>query len=101
MDLQNNLKNSFYKICEQTKLGDRVSKFLGMYSSNRLYIDWCMAAPEEETRKNRHWCNFVKAMTAYYKPTANIMLKHFHFSLNIQKDGETFIAFCGHILLEA
>ena len=40
-------------------------------------------------------------MIAYYKPTENIMLKHYHFQFNMQKDRETFIAFCNHILLEA
>ena len=91
----------FDKICEQAKSRDKISKFLGMYSSNKLYTDWCMAAPEEKTRKNTHWCDFVKAMTTYYKPTENITLKHFHFQSNMQKDGETFIAFCNRVLVEA
>ena len=78
----------------------QISKFLGMYSSNRLYTDWCMAVPEEKT-KNTQWCDFVKAMTPYYKPTENIMLKHFHFWSNMQNDGETFIVFCNGILVEA
>ena len=60
-----------------------------------------MAAPEEKTRKNSPWCDFVKTMTAYYKPTENITLKHFHFWPNMQKDGETYIAFCNHVLVEA
>ena len=60
-----------------------------------------MAAPEEKTRKNAQWKDFVEAMSAYYKPTENITLKHFHFRSNIQKDGETFIAFCNRVLLEA
>ena len=38
-------------------------------------------------------------MSAYYKPTENV-LKCFHFQSNIQKDGETFIAFCNRVLLE-
>ena len=59
-----------------------------------------MTAPEEKTRKNKHWCGFVKAMTTYYKPTKNIILKQFNFRLNMQKDAETF-AFCGCKLLEA
>ena len=58
----------FDETCEQTKSCNKVSKFLGMYSSNRLYTDWCMAVPEEKT-KNTQWCDFVKAMTPYYKPT--------------------------------
>ena len=39
--------------------------------------------------------------SAYYKPTGNLTLKHFHFRSNIQKDSETFIAFCNRVLLEA
>ena len=90
----------FDEICEQTKSGDKVSKFLGMYSSSRLYTDWCVTAPEKKTRKNTHWCDFVEAMTAYYKPIENITLKQFHFQSNMQKDGETFIAFCNRVLVE-
>ena len=60
-----------------------------MYSSNRPDTDWCMAAAEEKTRKNTHCYDFVKAMTTYYKPTENIMLKLFQ--SNIQKHGEIFL----------
>ena len=60
-----------------------------------------MAAPEDKTRKNTHWCDFVKAMTAYYKPTENITRNQFLFRSNMQKDGETFIAFCIRVLVEA
>ena len=42
----------FDNLCEHTKACNKVSKFLGIYSSRRLYIDWCMATPEEKTRKN-------------------------------------------------
>ena len=41
----------FDEICEDTKARDKVTKFLGMYSSSRLYTDWCLAVPEEKTRK--------------------------------------------------
>ena len=60
-----------------------------------------MTVLEEKTRTNIHWCDFVKAITAYHKPTENIMLKHFHFPSNMRKDGETFIAFCNRVLVEA
>ena len=69
----------FDNLCEHTKARDKVSKFLGIYSSRRLYMDWCMAAPEEKTRKNAQWKDVVVAMSAYYKPTENITLKHFLF----------------------
>ena len=45
----------FDNLCEHTKSHEKVSKFLGTYSSRRLYTDWCMAAPEEKTRKNAQW----------------------------------------------
>ena len=60
-----------------------------------------MAAREEKTRKNAQRKDFVQAMSAYYKPTENIISKHFHFRSNIQKDGEMLIAFCNRVLLEA
>ena len=60
-----------------------------------------MAAPKEKTRKNAQKKDFVEAMSAYYKPTENITLIHFHFQSNIQNDGETFITFYNHVLLEA
>ena len=78
-----------------------MSKFLRIYSSKTLYTDRCMAALEQKTRKNAQWKDFVETMSAFYKPTENITLKHFHFRSNIQKDGETFIAFCNRVLLEA
>ena len=37
----------FDNLCEHTKARDKVSKFLGIYSSRRLYMDCCMAAPKE------------------------------------------------------
>ena len=75
----------FDNLCEHTQAHNKVSKFLGIYSSRRLYTDWC----------------FVDTMSAYYKPTENIPLKHFHIQSNIQKDGETFIAFCNRVLLKS
>ena len=75
----------FDEICEQTKSCDKVAKFLGMYSSSRLYTDWCMAAPDEKTRKKVSWEVFVTVLSAYYKPTENITLKHYHFRTNNQK----------------
>ena len=52
-----------------------------------------------ENKENAQWRDFVDAMSAYYKPTESITLKHFQFRSNIQKDGETFITFCNHALL--
>ena len=91
----------FGQIYKQTKAHNKVAKFMGMHSSSRFYTDWCMAAPEQKTRKKIPWEVFLKTMSAYYKPTENINLKHFHYRSNIQRDGETFIAFCIRVLLEA
>ena len=91
----------FDNLCEHTQAHEKVSKFLGIYSSRTLYTDWCVAAPEYKTRKNAQWKDFVDTMSAYYKPTENITLKHFHIQSNIQKDGETFIAFCNCVLLKS
>ena len=54
----------FDEICEQTKSHDKVSKFLGMYSSTRQNTDWCMAVPKVKT-KNTNWFDFLKTMTTY------------------------------------
>ena len=73
-----------------------------MYSSNRLNIDWCMAASEEKTRKNTHWYDFVKAVTTYYKPTEynaeTLLVKHADAWRNIFEKQH---AFCNCVLVEA
>ena len=46
--------DQFEEICEQTKSRNKVANFLGMYSSNRLYTDWCTVVPEDKARKNSH-----------------------------------------------
>ena len=40
-------------------------------------------------------------MTQNHKPTENITLKQFQFRSNLQKENETFIAFCNRVALEA
>lgn len=40
------------EIVEEWKSHDRVAKFLGIYSSRRLYSDWQAAQPAEKLRKN-------------------------------------------------
>ena len=69
----------FDEICEDTKSRDKNAKFLGMYSSSRLYTDWCMAVPTEKARKYVKWNKVVTIVTQYYKPTESIALKHFQF----------------------
>ena len=91
----------FDEICEDTKSRDEISKFLGMYSSSRLYTDWYMAVPTEKARESTNWNEFVTIMTQYYKPTENITLKHIQFRSNLQRENETFIAFSSCVVLEA
>ena len=80
---------------------DRVAKLLGMFSSNRLYLDWCQAEPNEATRKADSWDNFKTKMKELYKPTANDTLRNFHFRQLQQQEDEPFIAFCNRVTKEA
>jgi len=80
-------------LVEGWKSKDKVSKFLGVYSSRRLYSDWLNAEKDETTRKNSTWEGFVTKMKLYYKPTANSTLKNFQFR-GLSQETETFIAFC-------
>ena len=89
------------RIVEDLKSKDRVAKFLGMYSSRRLFSDWKAAVPDEEERKRSSWQNFVIKMQAYYKPTENPTLKNFQFRSVVQGKAETFTAFCNRVEMEA
>ena len=60
---------------------DKVSKFLGMYSSRRSYSDWIPALPDESEIKSADWDTFVQKLRAFYKPTENLTLTHCHFRL--------------------
>ena len=88
-------------LVEGWKSKDKVSKFLGVYSSRRLYSDWLNAEKDETTRKNSTWEGFVTKMKLYYKPTANSTLKNFQFRGLSQEKTETFIAFCNRVEREA
>ena len=50
---------------------DKVAKLLGMFSSSRLYSDWCAIKPDDLERKTSKWDEFLAAMRLYYKPTEN------------------------------
>ena len=89
------------KICLQWKQKDKVAKLLGMFSSHKLYEDWCVAEPDEAKRVNVKWPEFIKSMTDYYKPTENQTLKHFHFRTITQQHDETFSRFCNRVEAEA
>ena len=58
----------FDEMCEDTKLRDKIAKFLGMNSWSRLHTDWCMTVTTETARKSAKWNEFVTTMTQYYKP---------------------------------
>ena len=73
---------------------DKVSKFLGIFSSPRFHADWRMALPNEGNRKLATWDVFVTAIRQYYKPTENLTLKNFHFRELNQNEGEAFPTFC-------
>ena len=88
-------------IVNSWKSKDKVAKFLGMYSSRRLYSDWIAALPSESERKNADWNTFVQALRAFYKPTENLTLKHYQFRLINQEKTESFIAFCNRVEKEA
>ena len=60
-----------------------------------------MAIPTEKARKSAKCNESVTVMAQYYKPTENITLKHFQFRSNLQKENETFIAFCNRVALQA
>ena len=80
---------------------DKVSKLLGMYSSNRFYEDWKSAEPIEENRKKCSWEVFLEKMKTFYKPTENLTIKNFQFRSLSQENSETFIAFCNRVDREA
>ena len=66
-------------IREEWQSKDKVTKFLGIYSSKRFYSDWKMAEQDENRRKGMKWETFIEKMQAYYKPRENSTLKNFQF----------------------
>ena len=80
---------------------DRVTKFLGMFSSSRLYTDWQAALPNARDRDTATWQQFLTAMQDYYKPTENPTLKNYQFRALAQETTETFPAFCNRVAKEA
>ena len=76
---------------------NNVAKFLGMFSSSRLYSGWCAIKPDDLERKTFNWDEFLAAMRLYYKPTENMTLKNFHFRALSQKQDKTFPSFCSRV----
>ena len=91
----------YNQICEDWQAKDKVAKLLGMFSSHKLFEDWCVAELEETTRKTSTWTDFVAKMKVYYKPTENITLKHFNFRALSQQQDENFPRFCNRVQAEA
>ena len=89
------------KICSDWKQKDKVAKLLGMFSSHKLYEDWCVAQPDENERAKAKWPEFMRTMKEYYKPTENETLKHFTFRSILQQPDETFPRFCNRVEAEA
>ena len=89
------------KITMEWRDKDKVKKLLGMFSSHKLFEDWCIAEPDENARLNVRWPVFVKAIKDYYKPTENQTLKHFHFRAVNQLPDESFPRFCNRVEAEA
>lgn len=67
------------EICEGQYSRDKITKFLEMHSSCRLYTDWCMTVAAEKARKKMQiamssqqlWQSITNQLTE------NITLKHF------------------------
>ena len=89
------------QIVEDWRQRDMVAKFLGLYSSKRMFSDWQAALPSEVERKSASWALFVGKMEEYYKPTENSTLKHYQFRTLSQSPSETFTAFANRVEKEA
>ena len=50
----------YAKIVEEWKSEDKVAKFFGIYSSQRMYIDWKAAELADTNRKGTGWEHFQK-----------------------------------------
>ena len=80
---------------------DKVTKFLGMFSTERLHEDWLSAEPDEDARKHTTWENFTATLQKFYLPTENNTLKHYQFRSISQNNEESFTSFCNRIEKEA
>ena len=93
--------DEYDNIKEKWTSQDMVTKFLGMFSSPRLYEDWKTAEPDESARKKASWKSFTATMKTFYKPTENMTLKHYQFRQITQGSDEVFTAFCSRVDKEA
>ena len=86
---------------ENWKSKDKVSKVLGLFSSERVYEDWMIAEPDEQARSNATWIEFKTKMENLYKPTENSTLNNYQFRSVTQNSEETFASFCVRVEKEA
>ena len=93
--------DEYDSIREEWQSRDKVAKFLGIYSSRRLFNDWKAAETVEKNRKNAYWDSFVSKLQDYDKPTQNLTLKNFQFRTLVQEKNETFTSFCNKVAREA
>ena len=80
---------------------DKVTKFLGIFSTERLHEDWLSAEPDEDARKQATWEEFTTSLQNFYLPTENNTLKHYQFRSISQNSEESFISFCNRVEKEA
>ena len=73
---------------ENWKSKDKVSKVLGLFSSERVYEDWMIAEPDEQARSNATWIEFKTKMENLYKPTENSTLNNYQFRSVIQNSSQ-------------
>ena len=83
------------------KAKDKVDKVLGMFSSQRLYEDWQLAEPDEDSRLNATWTEFQTKLENFYKPSENSTLNNYHYRSLTQMCDETFASFCVRVEKEA
>ena len=69
--------NQYNQIVEEWRSKDKIAKLLGIYSSNRLYLNWRHAEPDEEQRKQEKREGFIIKMKTLYRPTENNTLTKF------------------------
>ena len=80
---------------------DKVTKFLGLFSSKQFQNDWLAAEPDPAIRSGISWGEFVDKMKTFYKPADNPTLRNYQFRNLSQRDDETFIAFVTRVEQEA
>ena len=83
----------FDRMKEEWKSKDKVLKVLGMFSSERVYEDWMIAEPDEDSRANATWTEFKTKMENIYKPTENSTFNNYQFRSVVQNSDETFPSF--------